>query len=167
MKRLSTTERLKRRTDFRAAALGARAPAKAFVLQALDRGEASLPRVGFTVSRQVGNAAVRNRVRRRLREVVRLHPGSDLRAGHDYVLIGRRAALQAPFDAMMRDFDAALRRVHTGGGAARRAGTGDGDSSPLHKAGSPARPHRPRREQRRTTPPIKAQPTRPKLPQQD
>ena len=165
MKRLSTTERLKRRTDFRAAALGARAPANAFILQALDRGEASAPRVGFTVSRQVGNAVERNRVRRRLREVVRLHASSDLRPGHDYVLIGRRAALQAPFDAMRRDFDAALHRVHSGTLATRRAGTGDSDPSPPHKAGSPGQRNRSRREQRRARLPIK-QP-RPKLPQQD
>jgi len=151
MKRLNTTERLKRRTDFRAVAHGARAPGKAFILQALDRGAAGAPRVGFTVSRQVGNAVERNRVRRRLREVVRLRPNSDLRPGHDYVLIGRRAALQSPFDAMMRDFDVALRRVHSGRGAAQRAATGDGETRPIHKAGSAGRPGRPR----------------PKLPQRD
>ena len=57
-------------------------------------------RVGFTVSRQVGNAVERNRVRRRLREMVRLATAGSLHAGHDYVLIGRRAALEA---AVRRD----------------------------------------------------------------
>ena len=114
-------ERLKRRTDFRAAALGARAPAKGFVLQARKRGGADVgqtptpplaPRLGFTVSRQVGNAVERNRVKRRLREAVRLSADDKFCAGHDYVLIGRRAALALPFSDMLRDLDAVLRRVH-------------------------------------------------------
>jgi ribonuclease P protein component len=139
MKRLNSTERLKRRTGFRAAALGARAPGKAFVLQARNRGEDGAPRVGFTVSRQVGNAVERNRVRRRLREIVRLRGSANLYPGHDYVLIGRRAALQLPFDAMMRDLDAALRRVHAAAPAAERGGTGGADQGSLHRAGSPSR----------------------------
>jgi ribonuclease P protein component len=147
-------ERLKRRTDFRAAAAGARAPASAFVLQARSRGESGPPRVGFTVSRQVGNAVQRNRVRRRLREVVRLAPAAALCAGHDYVLIGRRAALQAPFGDMVREFDAALRRIHDqarGGrderdGRDGRGGTGAAKERSLHRAGSPSRPRRHREE---------------------
>ena len=106
-------ERLKRRTDFRAAAQGARAPAKAFVLQARRRGDEGAARLGFTVSRQVGNAVERNRVRRRLREIVRLADAGQFCAGHDYVLIGRPTALQLPFADMTRDFANALRRVHT------------------------------------------------------
>ena len=95
-------ERLKRRTDFRAIAeAGARAPAKAFVLQALRREEqgqeqdqvSGAVRVGFTVSRQVGNAVERNRVRRRLREMVRLKAKTAFTPGYDYVLVGRRTAL--------------------------------------------------------------------------
>jgi ribonuclease P protein component len=127
-------ERLKRRTDFQAAAKGARAPASGFVLQARARQESCQesgpPRVGFTVSRQVGNAVERNRVRRRLREVVRLAPGTGLCtplfAGHDYVLIGRRAALKAPFGDMVRELDAALRRLHASGAVT---------TGPLHRAG--------------------------------
>jgi len=73
-------------------------------------------RVGFTVSKKVGNSPERNRVRRRLREVVRLTPPSRLRPGHDYVLIGRRAALQLPFEQLVEDFTRALGRVHAGKG---------------------------------------------------
>ena len=57
-----------------AGATGAKAPVSGFVFQALDRREDGPVRVGFTVSKKVGNAAERNRVRRRLREVVRLAP---------------------------------------------------------------------------------------------
>ena len=69
-------------------------------------------RVGFTCSKKVGNAVERNRVRRRLREVVRLSPPEAMRRGFDYVLIGRTAALQMPYDRLVEDFDRALRRVH-------------------------------------------------------
>jgi len=69
--------------------------------------------VGFTVSKKVGNSPERNRVRRRLREVVRLTPSSRLRPGHDYVLIGRRAALQLPFEQLFEDFTRALGRYFT------------------------------------------------------
>jgi ribonuclease P protein component len=105
-------ERLRQRAEFLAAASGIKAPAAAFVLQARNRRDARPARFGFTASKKVGNAVERNRVRRRLREVVRLSAASRLRAGHDYVLVGRRAALDMPFDRMTKDFEEALRRVH-------------------------------------------------------
>jgi len=107
-------ERLRQRADFLAAASGTRIPAAAFVLQARRRTDGGPPRCGFTVSKKVGNAVERNRVRRRLREIVRLAGTERVRAGHDYVLIGRRAALKLPFARMTQDFKDALRRVHAG-----------------------------------------------------
>lgn len=109
-------ERLKQRADFLAAAAGAKVPSAAFVLQARNRRDEGPARFGFTVSKKVGNAVERNRVRRRLREIVRLSGASRARAGHDYVLIGRRAALDMPFTRMAGDFEGALRRVHAGRG---------------------------------------------------
>ena len=110
-------QRLRQRADFLAAATGAKAPATGFVLQMRERREGGPVRVGFTVSKKVGNAVERNRVRRRLREVVRLAQPELLRPGHDYVLIGRRAALELPFDRLIADFQTAVGRVH-----AERAG---------------------------------------------
>ena len=85
-------------------------------------------RVGFTVSKKVGNAVERNRVRRRLREVVRLASPSGMQPGYDYVLIGRRRALELPFDRLVEDFNRALVRVHAtpagSGGGGARAGRG-------------------------------------------
>jgi ribonuclease P protein component len=127
-------ERLKRRVDFRAAAGAMRAPAAAFVLQARCRADNDAVRVGFTVSRQVGNAVERNRVRRRLREMVRLAGAGTLQVGHDYVLVGRRAALNRPFGEMMQDLAAAVRRIH----ASALEGTGGAVKRPLHEARSPA-----------------------------
>ena len=107
-------ERLKQRADFLAAATGIKVPAAGFVLQTRKRADDGPVRFGFTVSKKVGNAVERNRVRRRLKEIVRLSGGNRIKAGHDYVLIGRRAALKLPFERMSNDFDGALRRAHAG-----------------------------------------------------
>jgi ribonuclease P protein component len=105
-------ERLRQRADFLAAATGIKIPAAAFVLQAKHRGDQRPARFGFTVSKKVGNAVERNRVRRRLREIVRLNGAGRIQAGHDYVLVGRRAALVLPFERIKQDFDSAIRRAH-------------------------------------------------------
>ena len=125
-------QRLRQRSEFLAAATGAKAPVTGFVLQALDRREDGPVRVGFTVSKKVGNAVERNRVRRRLREVVRLAPSDRMRLGHDYVLIGRRAALVLPFARMIEDFERALRRVHAGSAGSGGTRAGGAPSSPPH-----------------------------------
>lgn len=71
------------------------------VLPTPDASEGSPPRVGFTVSRKVGNAVVRNRVRRRLRELARVH-SPCLSPSYDYVVIAYPAAADADF-ARLRD----------------------------------------------------------------
>jgi ribonuclease P protein component len=111
---------LKQRADFLAAASASKVPVTGFVLQARLRGDDAPARVGFTVSRKVGKAVERNRVRRRLREIVRLADAAWMRPGHDYVLVGRRAALQMPFARMTQDFEGALRQVHDGRATAKR-----------------------------------------------
>jgi ribonuclease P protein component len=131
-------ERLRQRRDFLAAATGAKAPVSGFVLQALDRREDGPVRVGFTVSKKVGNAVERNRVRRRLREVVRLTEPGRMRAGHDYVLIGRRAALNLPFGRLIEDFESALARVHAAPRAGRKSG---GPERPKAGNGAGRSPH--------------------------
>jgi ribonuclease P protein component len=118
-------ERMRQRADFLAAAAGAKASAAAFTLQARARPDQGPPRVGFTVSRKVGNAVERNRVRRRLREIVRLAPADRMRAGHDYVLIGRRAALGLPFERLVAELDGALDRLHKGHRRPRPQSAGD------------------------------------------
>jgi ribonuclease P protein component len=107
-------ERLRQRADYLAAAAGTKAPATAFVLQARQRDDEGPARVGFTVSRKVGNAVERNRVRRRLKETVRLLPEGPMRVGFDYVLIGRRAALALPFWRLRSELTTALERIHGG-----------------------------------------------------
>jgi ribonuclease P protein component len=118
-------ERLRQRADFLAAASGIKVPAAAFVLQARKRADDGPVRLGFTVSKKVGNAVERNRVRRRLREIVRLAGTIQMQRGHDYVLIGRRAALKVPYARIADDFTAALRRMHAGRAAAAKRDTDD------------------------------------------
>ena len=113
-------ERLRQRADFLAAASGTKVSAPAFVLQARKRTDDGPARFGFTVSKKVGNAVERNRVRRRLRDIVRRSAANRMRSGHDYVLIGRRAALKVPFARIAEEFEGALRRMH----AARNGNTG-------------------------------------------
>jgi ribonuclease P protein component len=117
---------LRQRADFLAAASAMKAATAGFVLQARERGDDGPVRVGFTVSRKVGSANERNRVRRRLREVVRLSNTDGLRQGHDYVLIGRRTALHRAFDHMIEDLRQALRRLERADG--RRTGPTGGDT---------------------------------------
>ena len=103
--------RLKQRADFLAAASGAKVATAAFVLQGRQRDDGGPARIGFSVSRKVGTAVERNRVRRRLRDVVRRTAADTLRSGCDYVLVGRRTALSRQFDQMIEDFSNALRRL--------------------------------------------------------
>ena len=126
------TQRLRQRADFIAAAAGTKVPRAAFVLQARVRGDEGPARVGFTVTKKVGSAVERNRVRRRLRDIVRRSAAEGLQTGRDYVLVGRRAALDLPFDQMMRDFLTALVQAH------RRRSTVRASVSARKRANGPA-----------------------------
>jgi ribonuclease P protein component len=105
-------ERLKRRQDFLAVARAAYAAMPGLVLQVRNRSDESAPRVGFTATRKLGNAVVRNRVKRRLREVARLGLAPAAKPGYDYVLIGRAGTLDRPFDLLQSDLASALKRLN-------------------------------------------------------
>src|SRR5712672_4458321 len=104
-------DRLRQRADFLAVANGARVNSAAFVVQSLSRNDDGPIRVGFTVTKKHGTATERNRIRRRLRELVKRLDVITMRPHSDYVLVGRRAALNRDFAAMLDDLRSALRRL--------------------------------------------------------
>jgi ribonuclease P protein component len=104
-------DRLRQRADFLAVANGARINSSAFTLQSRRRDDLGPVRVGFTVTKKNGNAPERNRIRRRLREAVRGLEAMAMRPHHDYVLVGRRAALTCDFSTMLDDLRSALQRL--------------------------------------------------------
>ena len=104
-------DRLRQRADFLAVANGARINSAAFVVQSRRRDDDGPIRVGFTVTRKHGTATERNRIRRRLRELVKRLDVISMRPHSDYVLVGRRAALNRDFAAMLDDLRSALHRL--------------------------------------------------------
>nr|WP_220789975.1 ribonuclease P protein component [Gluconacetobacter tumulisoli] len=104
--------RLKKRSEFlRVAARGRKVPSPGLVLQALGREDSDPARVGFTVTKKVGNAVVRNRARRRLREAVRAVEREEPLLGVDLVLIGRGGTGDRAFAALVGDLRRALRKA--------------------------------------------------------
>ena len=104
-------DRLRQRADFLAAANGPRVNSPAFVMQTRRRDDDGPIRVGFTVTKKNGTATERNRIRRRLRELVKRVDVISMRPHSDYVLVGRRVALQRDFTMMLDDLRSALHRL--------------------------------------------------------
>ena len=106
--------RLKRRADFlRVAAARRRAVRDGLILQAAPKseGEVGELRVGYTASRRVGNAVLRNRAKRRLRAAAAEVIGRDGRKGTDYVLIARATTPSRPYRELLADLAGALGQV--------------------------------------------------------
>jgi ribonuclease P protein component len=107
--------RLKRRAEFlRVAAKGRKTATHGLVLQALHRDDQGSLRIGFTVTKKVGNAVVRNRTRRRLKEAARLELAGQQVSGVDLVLIGRDATRGRGFAELRDDLRRALRKAGVG-----------------------------------------------------
>ncbi len=109
--------RLKTRAEFLHVREGARFAAPSLVLQARARGDAApadagVARFGFTATKTLGGAVVRNRARRRLKEAVRLVAPTRAKEGYDYVLIARSGTVQRRFTELTKDLERALTKVH-------------------------------------------------------
>ncbi len=104
--------RLKRRADFlRLAKSGRKAVMPGLVLQAADPSDVDGVRLGFTVTKKVGNAVIRNRTRRRLKEAARLLLRQRSLPAIDLVLIGREGTRERPFPLLLDDLQRALQKV--------------------------------------------------------
>jgi ribonuclease P protein component len=112
-----TLRRLKRRPDFlQVASSGRKAAMPGLVLQARARPESDEVRVGFTASRKVGGAVVRNRAKRRLRAAAAAVLAARGRPAQDYVLIARAETVRRPWRLLLDDLDRALGRVDRAAG---------------------------------------------------
>jgi ribonuclease P protein component len=111
--------RLTRRAQFLAAAKGPACARGAVLIQALPRAEQPGLGVGFTATRKIGGAVVRNRAKRRLREAARLLLPLHGRPGHDYVFIARSGAPSRPWERLLDDVKSALIRLAADEGAPR------------------------------------------------
>lgn len=114
-----TLQTIRKRADFLRANKGLRVAKPGFVLLVSPNGQ-DAARFGVTVTKKIGNAVVRNRMKRRLRELARAAlPQAALR-GHDHVLIGREGGVERDFAALREELDDALVRLSAGMGDARR-----------------------------------------------
>ena len=106
---------LRRRADFLAANRGLRIARPGFVLLAQPNGLDEM-RFGITVTKKIGNAVARNRMKRRFRELLRdLLPSAGLPA-HDHVLIGRDGGIERDFAKLREELAMALSRAAAGKG---------------------------------------------------
>ena len=108
-------ERLKKRWQFLACAKGLSAARGAVVVQALARPDQPHIGVGFTATKKVGGAVVRNRAKRRLREAARALLPQHGRAGFDYVLVARVGTPGRAWDRLLDDVKSALISLAAGG----------------------------------------------------
>ncbi len=107
--------RLKKRNAFvDVASNGASVLTKGLVLQykKRDTNDCDDCRVGFTVTKKIGGAVVRNRIKRRLRALSALVFTTLAKPGYDYVIIGRKAAIGRSFDALLKDLKYAMHQVN-------------------------------------------------------
>ncbi|MES2157164.1 MAG: ribonuclease P protein component [Pseudomonadota bacterium] len=105
---------MSRRADFLAANRGRRAPMPGFVLLVRERGDGDpVMRIGITVTKKIGGAVIRNRMKRRFRVLAReLLPAHGI-AGADHVLIGREGGIERDFALLHAELGKALGKIMT------------------------------------------------------
>ena len=106
---------LTKRADFLAANAGTRNARAGFVLLTRPNGGQGI-RYGITVTKKIGNAVVRNRMKRRFRELLRAALPTQGLADHDHVLIGRAGGVERDFHLMAEELGRALERAREGRG---------------------------------------------------
>src|SRR5689334_19562945 len=105
---------LRKRADFLAANGGKRVPMPGFVLLVRDRKDSdSSMRVGFTVTKKIGGAVIRNRMKRRFRALAREIMSVKGLAGSDHVMIGRSKGIERDYDLLRSELSQALDRVRS------------------------------------------------------
>ena len=104
------TTTLKKNHEFRRLYAKGRSAVTPTLVVYFRRSNSGANRVGFTVTVKLGHAVVRNRVRRRLKEIARLRP--ELFAGkRDYIIIARASAADSDYRELERDLERLLRKI--------------------------------------------------------
>jgi ribonuclease P protein component len=118
---------IKKRADFIAANRGKRYATPGFVLLVKNRQDDDpTKRLGITITKKVGNAVVRNRMRRRFRELAREMLADKGKTGADHILIGRDGGIERDFDELRADFVRALEKLCGSSPLPFKGGPGDG-----------------------------------------
>lgn len=105
---------LKKRSEFQRVRGGGRCALPAFVLEGKRRADPDTfqgPRFGFTITRKIGNAVVRNRIRRRLKSALSQAMDEAADPHFDYVVVARHQSYDRPFSDLLHDVSKALRQV--------------------------------------------------------
>ena len=133
---------LKSRNEFLAVRGGARASVPVCLLEARKRKPGAIPfegpRFGFTITKKLGNAVTRNRIRRRLKAALTALESDFATGGFDYVVVARQAACNRPFTDLMGDLRRALETVHNPAAPKGTAPRGPGPQKPA-QAHKPAK----------------------------
>jgi ribonuclease P protein component len=108
---------LKARSEFLAVRGGRRSSTPAFLIEMRERPEATTrvgagPRFGFTITKKIGNAVTRNRIRRRLKAAFAADLKQRVLGSCDYVVVARHAALDRPFALLLGDITQAMSALH-------------------------------------------------------
>lgn len=117
--RVTSQNVLTDRADFLAANRGLRVPAPGFVLLVRPNDGRGM-RYGITVTKKIGNAVVRNRMKRRFRELLWAHLPAGGLPDHDHVLIGREGGIEREFAKLSEELQGALGRASRGEGQKSR-----------------------------------------------
>jgi ribonuclease P protein component len=113
---ISILPTLKARAEFLAVRGGRRSSTPAFLIEMRERpttGTGAIgPRFGFTITKKIGNAVTRNRIRRRLKAAFAAAARAYAQPSCDYVIVARQAALDRPFALLLEDVGRALSALH-------------------------------------------------------
>ena len=105
-------EIIRKRADFLSANRGKRFVTPGFVMLVYDRrDDTPTKRLGITITKKVGNAVIRNRMKRRFRALARDYLGEMGRPGADHILIGRVTGIELDFGVLRQDVQRALKKL--------------------------------------------------------
>ena len=109
---MAKLETIKSSRDFQNAKNGLFFRSTSFLLQAIQNDNKGATRVGYTVSKQNGNAVNRNRIKRRLRSVSNLIFEKHGKKNWNYVIIGKKNTLIVDFQSLIKELTSAIKKIH-------------------------------------------------------